>query len=214
MRTLDHPERILFLIGLSFALILTACGSAPQAPEQATQSAIGEPAAATEPPATAQAVESGIHVYAPAPAGSTIITLGWEITIVEVLRGEAALAKLEAASPFNHAPDDPGLEWIVLRIHAVRAGDAGDGMRIAKAFFSSAGSDETEYDRPKITEISNPEPELDAVLQQGEEAEGWITVFAPLGDPGLMLVIQPYLYDGDTGFSTGEDDRRFLLIGQ
>jgi hypothetical protein len=197
------------------ALSLAACSPASQA-DAHTQAAETDtlPSTAPDSPiATEPPAAPGQDINHPAPMSEAVTTAGWEIRVVEVLRGEAALARLEEVSSFNGAPEEPGLEWAVLRIHASRVGDSPEEMRIAKSFFSSAGSDGTLYDRPKITEVTNPEPELDAVLEPGGESEGWITVFAPQGDRGVVLVIQPYVYNGDTGMSTGPDDRRYILLG-
>jgi hypothetical protein len=210
MRSFHFPG---LLAGLIALLVLTGCGTASQA-AQPTQIAGTEQQAVTptDAPAATQAPAAGLDVNNPAPLSETVTSAGWEFSVVEVLRGDEALSKLQEASPFNGPPEDATLEWAVLRIHVRYVGDSTEGMRITKAFFESAGSDGTLYDRPKINDVSNPEPELDAVLLPGEEAEGWITVFSPKGQTGLMLVIQPYLYDGDVGMSTGESDRRYISL--
>jgi len=210
-------RRPLAALFLGLALLLAACAPstqpaveppanpiAPSGPPAETQAA----PAATEPPAGA-----GTEIGNPAPRSQTITSAGWEFNVVEVLRGDQALAKLKDASPFNGPPEDASLEWAVLRIHVRYVRDSTAGMRVAKSFFSSAGSDGTLYKRPLINDVTNPEPELDAVLKPGEETEGWITVFSPKGDAGPILVIQPYVYNGDTGMSTGPADRRYILLG-
>jgi hypothetical protein len=203
-----------FTAALILVLALAACGS-PAAEVEPTQAeAGGEPAAPAteESPAAEAPAEPGVDFNNPAPMSATVTTAGWEFTVLEVVRGEEALAMVEAASAFNGPPDDHTLEWAVVRVRAKYVGDSPTPMRVAKTFFQSAGSEGAILDRPRITDVDNVEPELDATLSTGEEAEGWVTLFSPLQDPRLVLIIDPRIYNGDTAVTTVEQDSRYILL--
>ena len=202
-----------FISTLIVSLMLAGCGSPSPEVAPTEEPPAAEPdAAATEVPPPVEPAAAGVDFSSPAPMSATVTTAGWEFTVLEVLRGEEALAMVNAASAFNGPPDDQTLEWALVRVRAKYVGDSATPMRVAKAFFESAGSDGALLDRPKITDVDNVEPELDAVLSSGEEAEGWVTLFAPKGDQGLILVIHPYTYDGDFAMTTPEDDNRYILL--
>ena len=206
-------KRLAPLMGLLMIMMLSACASPTTSPEAEAAQPEASSAATEAPAGPPDAPAVGLDVHHPMPIGaSPIATAGWEFTVLEVLRGEPALAMVEAASSFNGPPEDQNLEWALVRLRVKYVGDSTTPMRVAKAFFESAGSDGTIYDRPKINDVENVQPELDALLLPGEEAEGWVTLFAPKGDLSLILVIQPYVYDGDLGVSTGEADRRYLSL--
>ena len=213
MKISSRNKYTVFIGTLIVSLMLAGCGSpSPEvAPTQEPPAA--EPdAAATEVPPPGEPAAAGLDSSSPAPMSETVTTAGWEFTVLDVLRGDEALAKVTEASAFNGPPEDPDLEWAVVRLQVKYVGDATAAMQVGKAFFETIGSDGTTYDRPKVNDVENVEPELDAALMSGEEAEGWITLFSPKDDAGLILVIQPHVYDGSFAMTTPEDDNRYILL--
>lgn len=209
--TSSIPKTWLSLVIVA-GLSLGACSPSPQetAPTQAagldapSSAAATEAPAATEPPAPA-----GMDASNPAPRDETITSADFEFTVLEVLRGEEALAKLEEASAFNGPPEDEAMEYVLVRMRVRYVGASTEGLSVDPAFFDSAGGDGTLYDRPSITDVRNPEPFLQAELLPGGQVEGWVTVLSPKGDTGAMLVIQPRI----NGMSTGQGDVRYILLG-
>ena len=198
----------LFLITSS---ALTACGApATEAPGRAsTDAGAPEPEATERSAVAAVPRDPGLEIDNPAPMGELITTDEWEFEVLEVLGGEEAQAMLDEASAFNEPPQDPAMEWVAVRIRAKNVGTEVEPRRVDVSFFKSADSSGKLYDRPKVTEVSRLEPVLEGELLPGEEVEGWIVLFSPKGETGLVLLIQPRL----NGFSTGPQHLRYVSLG-
>ena len=114
----------------------------------------------------------GISRSMPAPLGETVINQDWEISVLEVIRGEPAWSMALAANQFNDPPLE-GMEYIAVRVHARYIGTGEISADIEGYSFSSTGSAGVLYDNPSVVE---PEPSLSATLFPGGECEGWVFV--------------------------------------
>jgi len=210
----------LLAAGVALLLAMLACNASAQAtppPESGSQP--GE-TATTDAGAlpTQTAVETATEEPTPAPGADqdnpagrteTVTTPNWEFSIVEVLRGDEALSKLEEASSSNGPPDDPGMEYVLVQVHARYIGGTGDEKhRIDPTFFKSVDSANVIYDKPSILDVRNPSPVLQAELLPDEEYEGWITILATTDGTDLVLIIQPR----DNGLLSGEEEWRYISL--
>ena len=131
----------------------------------------------------------------PAPKNEILITDGWEIAVLESIRGAEALVKVQEGNMFNDPPD-AGMEYIVERIHVRYIGTEDKSVNISSSDFKSTGSANTVYDNPYVV---SPEPSLDITLYPGGEYEGWVVVQAAEGETGVSLVFDPlWDFSGDS----------------
>ena len=137
-----------------------------------------------------KATDSGKERNSPAPNTEKIITEDWEISILEIIRGDEAWNKVKESNQFNDPPAE-GLEYILVRVHVRYIGTDDTAAQIDGSFFKSTGSASVLYDAPFVVE---PSPMLDATLYPGGEHEGWVTVQAAKGETGVVLVFEP-LFD-------------------
>ena len=135
------------------------------------------------------------------PAISLVTTDDWEITVLEVIRGEEAWNMALATNQFNEAPAE-GMEYIVAKVHVRYIGTEDEAAALDGTFFKSTGSASVLYDAPPIVD---PEPQLEAYLYPGGEFEGWITVQVAVGETGVMLVFEPW-------FDFSGDNKRFIAL--
>jgi hypothetical protein len=149
-----------------------------------------------------QPTELGIDQASPAPLGETVTTEDWQITVREVVRGEAAWQMVQAADEFNEPPE-AGMEYILVKVHARYIGAAPTGETIDAIFFQTIGSADVLHGYPFVI---SPEPSLSVDLFPGGKYEGWITMQAAQGETGLTLVFEESL-ESDQG-------RRFLSLVQ
>jgi hypothetical protein len=145
--------------------------------------------------------DAGRDPGSPAARGETVVTEDWEITLLDVIRGDEAWAAVQAASSVNDPPA-AGMEYILARVHAryiatAEATDSIDGFS-----FKSTGSAGVVYDTPIVVGL---EPELEASLFPGGQAEGWIAVVVAEDEADVALVFEPL-------FDFGGENVRYISI--
>lgn len=148
-----------------------------------------------------QASDSGKERNNPAPSTEKIITEDWEISVLEIIRGDEAWSKIQEANQFNDPPAE-GMEYILAKVHVRYIGTEDNSMQIDGSFFKSTGSASVLYDVPLVVE---PNPMLDAILYPGGEFEGWVTVQVAKGETGVALVFEPL-------FDFSGQNKRFILL--
>ncbi len=153
-----------------------------------------------------QPTELGRDRSNPALITETVTGEEWALSVKEVLRGEEAWQKLEAASPFNRRPPQ-GLEYILVNVH-VRYINAKDKVSpyLTVEDFKLIGGQNILYDAPSILEIRSPEPYLQVRLFPGGEYTGWIVLQSAADETGLILVFDPV-------DDSGGQNRRYILLG-
>ena len=123
----------------------------------------------------------------PAPLGETVITDEWEFTILEVVRGNEALAMAQQANQFNDPPE-PGTEYVAIKVR-VRNIDTQDSPEdVSDSFFKTVDDTNVEYDLPSVVD---PDPALDISLYPDGEYEGWVVLQASEGGNDLIAVVSP-----------------------
>jgi hypothetical protein len=202
------------LLMLSLLLIfMLACGSA--VPEPVAE----EPAAtATAAQAEVQPTQTEEPTPTPQPAGTspenpvsfseTVVTAGWEITVLQYARGEEALALLRQASPFNQAHPDPSMEYALVNVHVKWTGEGTN--RVDGTFFSGMDSAMVNYDRVGVRDARAPSPSISGFddLATGDEVEGWTVIQIGNDASGVILVVWPR----DNGMILGEETIRYIAL--
>jgi hypothetical protein len=137
----------------------------------------------------------------PAPRSEKIITEDWEVSLVDVVRGDEAWKMAQEANQFNDPPDE-GMEYIAVKVHVRYIGTEDKAENIDESFFTTTGGANVLYDRPSVVD---PEPSLDVYLYPGGEYEGWIIVQAAKGETEVVLVFEPL-------FDFSGDNKRFISL--
>ena len=141
--------------------------------------------------------DAGMGRGDPAPYGELVTTEDWQLTVLEVVRGDDAWQMMSEASRFNDPPAE-GVEFILVKLHVRYIGPEDQPVWIDTYDFESTGSANVLYDTPAIVE---PAPILDVRLFPGGEYEGWVTVQGALDESSLMLVFE-------------DESFRFLALGE
>jgi hypothetical protein len=134
--------------------------------------------------------DAGKDRSAPAPRSEKIITDDWELSILDVIRGDEAWKMAQEANQFNDPPQE-GFEYIAVKVHVRYIGTEDKPSSMDGSFFKSTGSAGILHDAPSVVD---PSPQLDISLYPGGEFEGWIVVQASVGETNMMLVFEP-LFD-------------------
>jgi hypothetical protein len=137
----------------------------------------------------------------PAPFGETVTTEDWELTIVEVVRGDEAWTTVQEANQFNDPPEE-GMEYIAIRASTRYIGTEDKPRAVDASFFNSMDDGNVLYDLPVVVD---PVPALEATLYPGGEYEGWVTLQAAQDATGLLAVFEP-------PFAMTSSSRRFLSL--
>lgn len=113
------------------------------------------------------------------------------ITLLEVMRGEEALARIRAEGVCD-GPPKAGFEYVLSRIafgyaRKARGPFAPLPYTLREGAFRAASADGTEYEVPSVAR--QPEPALiGAPFSEGESREGWIVLQVPQGEKEPLLV--------------------------
>ena len=133
------------------------------------------------------------------------------ITVLETVRGSAAMDRLKAASPDIMALAN-GFEYVLARIKFDFKGryvsdnlpfDLGDEPL---QWVALSGSDLTEYGRISVTV---PKPALVGRIKPGSSTEGWVAFAVQQKDGKPVMVFDP-----DTGGATGRGKTLFFKLSQ
>lgn len=123
----------------------------------------------------------------PAALNETLITDDWQVTVLEVIRGEQALDMAQAANRFNKLPD-VGMEYLAVRARLKTLNPQDRIRMVSGGFFKSTGHKNVLYDAASVV---NPEPALSGYLYPGGEVEGWVILQIGQGEGGVQLVFTP-----------------------
>jgi hypothetical protein len=133
------------------------------------------------------------------------------ITVLETVRGNAAMDRLKSASPDVKAPAN-GFEYVLARIKFDFKGryvsdtlpfNLGDEPL---QWVALSGGDFTEYDYISVTV---PTPALVGRIKPGSSMEGWVAFVVKQGDDTPVMVFDP-----DTGGATGRGKTVFFKLSQ
>ena len=175
--------RLVPLLGLSSALFLLLtwpiASRAPSAAQDATTIAVGGS------PVAERSV--GRSRQAPAAPGEEVVGEGYAATLLEVVQGAEAAARVAAADPTNAQPNE-GQEYVLARVRVRHPADAGGPLPVSAATFGLTASAARLY--PAVPVVA-PEPELRGQLSPGGQIEGWVVLPVAAVETNRQLVLIP-----------------------
>jgi hypothetical protein len=154
--------------------------------------ALEEGASIGVPPVLAniQPTDLGTKRNDPAPRSTKLTSEDWEISVLDVVRGDEAWSMVKKDNSYSTPPAE-GMEYIAVKIHLRSIGNVEIAYIISRDDFHSTGSAGVLYAPPNVYA---PDPSLDAALFPGGENEGWEVVQVAKGETGVMLVFK-HLWD-------------------
>jgi serine/threonine protein kinase len=142
----------------------------------------------------------------PAELGEKVTTEDYEVTVREMLRGEAAYKRLLEANSFNKPPKD-GTEYLLALVEVRSIGTKDDTVMVGGSDFYSVIGDAKDVEGTALKYVSavEPDPELSFYLYPGGSAVGWVAVGIPKDTPNVQLVFSP-------SFGPNDLNRRYFAI--
>jgi len=130
----------------------------------------------------------------PADISETVIVtcLGetFEITVLDVERGETVWQELYAANMFNEEPKQ-GFEYLLTKVRVAHT--SGESSTYISSFSFNAYAEDVGYN-PTFVVLPKDRPGLDGVdLMPGGQTEGWICFEVPKNK--LVLIAYEYLFE-------------------
>ena len=104
--------------------------------------------------------DSGKDRNAPVSMSEKVITEDWELSVIEVIRGDEAWTMVQEANQFNDPPLD-GFEYIAVKLHLRYIGTKDEATYVDNSYFKTTGSAGILHDSPFVVV---PDPALDASL--------------------------------------------------
>lgn len=132
-------------------------------------------------------MRTGMDVVGPALFGETVTTEDWQVTVLDVVRGDEAWQMAVEANEFNDPPEE-GMEYLAVKVHARYIGTEDEPTVIDGFAFSTTGSARTIHESPAVVE---PEPAFGAELFPGGENEGWVVLQIGQDETGLVAIFEP-----------------------
>jgi hypothetical protein len=159
--------------------------------------ALEEGAAPTPVPALAAIAPNdlGLDPANPAPFGQTVVAEDWEVTILEVMRGEPAAELFRELHEANEV--DEGMVPTLVKLRVRYIGDGEYRPSIGSDKFAAAQDAErfTESPRRLMWNPYDP-PWMDMQFMPGGQHEGWLMLQSPAGqEESIMLRFQPDAFD-------------------
>jgi hypothetical protein len=143
----------------------------------------------------------GITRNDPALRAEKVTTQDWELSVIDVVRGDDAWAMVQKANEYSD-PAEKGMEYIAIKLHARYIGTEEKAEWLEPYSFNATGSANILYD---YTYVQEPYPPLNFYYYPGGEHEGWIVVQVAIGESGIILVYNPITEYGD-------ENRRYLSL--
>jgi hypothetical protein len=130
-----------------------------------------------------------------------------KITLLQVIRGEQAWKRLQAASSSNK-PAETGTEYLLARIkydYSARGLPGTCVLQLAPDEFTAYSASGEDY---KAVSVVSPKPELHKGLKSGESFEGWV-VFAVAKDDKAPLM---FYSAADSGGAVQHGGGKWFLL--
>jgi hypothetical protein len=153
-----------------------------------------------------KAAPLGADPREPAAIGEMVTTEDFQVTLREVLRGDAAYQRLLEANRYNDPPGE-GAEYLLALVEVRSIATKDETVLVSDSdFYSVRGdADNVEGSAMRYASVVEPEPALSFYLYPGGSAGGWVAVEVPKGAPNVRLVFGP-------GFSSDDLNTRYFAI--
>jgi hypothetical protein len=150
----------------------------------------------------------GADAREPAALGEKVTTEDFEVTVREMVRGDAAYARLLEANKFNDPPKD-GTEYLLAFVEVRSISTKDNTVLVSGSDFYSviAGAPDVEATALKYTSAVEPAPELSFYLYPGGQAAGWVAVAIPKNNPNVRLVFA-------SSFGSNDLNTRYFAINK
>ncbi len=155
--------------------------------------------------------ERGVRHSQPAPLGQTVVAEDYELTLLEVRRGPAALEALVANYADVKRPQ-AGHEYALARLRVRYIGDGGaigwaslGPSDVSVARTGAADPADGAIDHPAVYVLPDDLPALDVLLLPAGQAEGWTVLELPIGARDVAMVFSP-------GFDPNGLNTRYLAL--
>ena len=148
-----------------------------------------------------QPTELGITRETTAPKGEMVITPDWEVTVLELKRGDEAWQMIQENNQYAEVAPE-GMEYALAMVKVHYIGSSATADYIGSGAFKTTGSSNNLHDFPWIPV---PNPALETFLFPGGQMQGWVPLQVEKGETGLILVFDPNM-----GFD--DEQRRYLSL--
>jgi serine/threonine protein kinase len=138
---------------------------------------------------------------APAPYGEAVTTEDWQLTIRNVVWGDAAWELVEATNQFSDPPA-AGMQYVAVQMHIRSISTQDEARQIYSYGFALLDNDGIIYTAPSVVD---PHPAIDVNLYPGGEHTGWFVLQAPRRIQAATLRYQP-------AFGNRELNTRYLVL--
>lgn len=145
----------------------------------------------------------GLSRSNPFPTTDIASAPNWDVEVLEIKRGEEAWRDIQVANSFNEpAPD--GMEYLLVKILVKSTYADSETHSISGCDFDVTGDTLINY-TCSMASVVEPDPQLDASLFSGGEAEGWAAYLISLNETNLILVV-------DELFNFDSDAKRYIAL--
>lgn len=131
---------------------------------------------------TVAAVALGSSRATPLERGAVVNLPGWQLEVLETLRGEEAWRRIYKANQFND-PAPEGYEYLLVRMRIATNFPDGEKRQIYPLV---TGDRMVEYKAPATVP---PEPALETELSGGRQSMGWDAFLVAVGEADLLLEV-------------------------
>ena len=128
----------------------------------------------------------GMALSQPAPLGAAVITAEWELTVEQVLHGEAAWQRVLEANRYHKEPRDGMMYWLVFA--RVRHIGIREGPHFMSHSYFEMVVNDGEYLRSAVG--VRLEPRLYGELFPDGELSGWLVFETPLDETHPILALR------------------------
>ena len=158
-----------------------------------------EEGAALSPPlnlATIAANDLGIDPADPASFGETVISEDWQVTVLDVLRGEQAAELFRQLFESNEVDEGMVPTLVNVRVRYLNEESEAQYSNMSKDNFAAAQDAERVYESPRYKSWHPYDPPwMQIDYLPGGEYEGWAILQSPAGESGIMLRFKPDPFD-------------------
>jgi hypothetical protein len=140
--------------------------------------------------------EIGIDPADPAPMGAQVVSEDWEITLLESIRGEAAMNMVLEENSNQKDPEE-GLEYIVFKVQLRNISQQDTLWSLNYRNFVTYVGDGDYIDTPMVWYYQpSVYPWINQAFYPGGAFEGWGILSVPIGASDPIAVFQPDLNQG------------------
>jgi hypothetical protein len=138
-----------------------------------------------------QPTQAGQDPTAPLPLGDTAVTEDWQVSVLEVVRGDEVLSAVKDTSAMNE-PLEEGMEYILVRLGLNFISTEDRPVSLSEQAFRSRDQTGNEVWQSGVyTPKPWTRPWVYRTLFPGAQVNGWAVIKAPINDSGVTLVFDP-----------------------